>query len=85
MSTPEPLGLISLNANGLGEVRRCRTLIQWLNKFHNASSKIIFLQETHSMNGTIDIYFSHGDSGSKGVAIIFPKVDNYKITTLDIA
>jgi exonuclease III len=48
MESHEPLGFISLNARGLGDVKKRLNLINWLNNFHNAKSKIIFLQETHS-------------------------------------
>ena len=47
---PEPISLISLNANGLGEANKNKrkSLIRWLNKFHNGEKKIILLQETHA-------------------------------------
>ena len=44
----EPLSLLSLNTNGLGEGKRRRSMIEWLTNFHNADSKITFLQETHT-------------------------------------
>jgi exonuclease III len=92
MCTVEPLSLLSLNANGLGDPSKRRNLICWLNKFHNSKSKFIFLQETHCTNKTEirwkkewdnrDIEFSNGDSGSRGVAIIFPKNGDYKINEI---
>jgi exonuclease III len=87
--THEPFSLISLNANGLGEARKRIKLRVWLKKFHNADNKIIFLQETHTTTKIEPIWnkewnnrkiiYSHGTSGSKGVAIIFPKNMNYEI------
>ena len=85
----EPLGLLSLNANGLGEDKKRYTVLNWLKKFHNANKKITFLQETHSTEKTEQqwkndwgkgkIYFSHGSSGSKGVAIIIPDTIEHTI------
>ena len=48
MECHEPLGLIFLNCRGLGEINKRQKLIGWLNKFQNASRKIILLQETHT-------------------------------------
>jgi exonuclease III len=48
MTEKEPLGIISLNANGLAEIKKRRHLITWLKKFNKADQKIIFLQETHT-------------------------------------
>jgi hypothetical protein len=88
----KPLGLISLNANGLGDSNKRKSLIRWVNKFHHGEKKIIFLQETHASGkveemwkkewGNRKIIFSHGTSGSKGVAIIFPKDMNYNISNI---
>jgi exonuclease III len=88
-SLPEPLGLISLNANGLGQVNKWKNLISWLNKYQNGEKKIILLQETHTTEkieklwtkewGNRYIAFLHGTSGSKGVAMIFPKHMNYNV------
>ena len=88
MASNEPLGFISLNANGLGNPKILTGLIRWLNKFHNAASKIIYLQETHSIKknearwrkewNNREIIFSHGSSGSKGVAIILPKTIDWE-------
>ena len=84
-----PLGLLSLNTNGMGRVNKRISVINWIKKFHNADTKITFLQETHTTEksesqwksewNTREIYFSHGDSGSRGVAIILPATLNYKI------
>jgi exonuclease III len=86
---PEPLGLLSLNVNGMGEDKKRYTVMQWLKLNHSASQKIVFLQETHSTEkneqGWKDdwkdatLTFSHGSSGSKGVVIIIPKSINHKI------
>ena len=89
MANQNPLNIVSLNANGLGDIKKRRKLIVWLKKFHDVDNKIIFLQETHTTEkletrwknewNNRNIYFSHGTSGSKGVAIIFPKILNYKV------
>ena len=91
MTNQEPLNITSLNANGLGDVKKRRKLIIWLKKFHKIDTKIIFLQETHTTEkletrwknewNNQDIYFSHGTSGSKGVAIILPKNLNCTVNT----
>ena len=43
-----PLSLISLNANGLGETNKINQVFEWLKTFHKATNKIVFLQETHT-------------------------------------
>jgi exonuclease III len=92
MASNEPLGFLSLNTNGLGETNKRLSLIGWLDKFHNASSKIILLQETHSTDRTKalwekqwhnrEIICSHGDSGSRGVAIVLPKNVDYTVNSI---
>jgi exonuclease III len=85
----EPLGLISLNINGMGDINKRNNVFEWLKKQHCAENKITFLQETHT-NEKMEtawenewensrIIFSHGDSGSKGVAIIIPKMMDFKL------
>jgi exonuclease III len=86
---PQPLGFISLNANGLGQEIKRRNLRCWLNKYHGGDKKIILLQETHTTKKSESIWkkewgnryiaFSHGTSGSKGVAMVFPKHMTYNI------
>jgi exodeoxyribonuclease-3 len=88
-TTKAPISLISLNGNGLGEAKKRIKLIGWLKKFHNADNKIIFLQETHTTPKIVPLWnkewnyrkiiYSHGTSGSKGVAIIFPTNMKYEI------
>lgn len=80
MSVISNLRLCSLNVNGLRDKKKRRTL------FRNLKEKkydIICLQETHSVKtqeklwinewGGGDLYFSHGQSNSKGVLIIVHK------------
>ena len=91
----EPLSIISLNANGLGDLNKRNSIIGWLKKFHNAENKIICLQETHTTTkieplwrkewNNRKIIFSHGTSGSKGTAIIFPKHMDYTIKDTKIS
>jgi exonuclease III len=85
----EPLGLISLNARGLGEPKKRLSVMEWLKKFHDASNKIVFLQETHSTERTETLWknqwgngkliYSHGTSGSTGVVTILPTTINYTL------
>ena len=49
----EPLGILSLNANGLGEAKKRFMVFQWLKQNHNANKKITFLQETPSTEKTV--------------------------------
>jgi exonuclease III len=85
----EPLGFLSINTNGLGEIKKREAVFQWLKKFHNASSKIVFIQEAHSIEKTEPLWkkqwgngkliFSHGTSGSTGVVTILPSSINYEL------
>ncbi|VDI10222.1 Hypothetical predicted protein [Mytilus galloprovincialis] len=77
------INLTSLNVNGFGNDFKRKSMFLWLKKFQ---SDIIFLQETHSTESyeTIwkrewggDIYFSHGETNSKGVAILFNSSTDY--------
>jgi endonuclease/exonuclease/phosphatase (EEP) superfamily protein YafD len=73
--------LLSLNVRGLkSDALKRRSLFHWF-KNHNESNSIIFLQETHSTKECVidwrtewgsDMFFSHGTSDSRGVAILFP-------------
>jgi exonuclease III len=83
--------LLSLNTNGLREDTKRRSLFTWLKKFHNAEEKIVFLQETHTDASNVslwmedwghkNIFFAHGDSRSRGTAIILPNSDDIKINS----
>ena len=89
MESHEPLNLISFNTRGLGEIKKRRNIVGWLQKFHKCTFKFVYLQETHSTVKTEaqwkkdwdnrKIYYSHGDSSSRGVAIILPKNTEYKV------
>ncbi|CAC5379210.1 unnamed protein product [Mytilus coruscus] len=77
------INLTSLNVNGFGNDFKHKSMFLWLKKFQ---SDIIFLQETHSIElyETIwkrewggDIYFSHGEKNSRGVAILFNSSTDY--------
>ena len=74
----ELLNLNTFNCRGLGEGSKRRTIFNWIKKYHKG---ITFLQETHSTelsqniwrnewNG--DIFFCHGSSTARGVAILIP-------------
>ena len=72
------LKLNTFNCRGLGNVSKRRAIFKWLKQNHRG---IVLLQETHcSERNEKDwgkewggkIYFSHGNTGSRGVAILFP-------------
>ena len=80
---------MSLNTNGCREGNKRRSLFNWLKQFHKGSSKITFLQETHTDEKIEqtwkdewggEVLFSHGTSGSKGVAILLPTNVEYTIS-----
>jgi exonuclease III len=84
----EPLQMMSLNANGLRNGVKRRSLFNWLKQSHNGKSKIIFLQETHADQKVEktwkdewggEVLFANGTSGSKGVAILLPTNIEYKV------
>ena len=74
----------SMNARGLGDDKKRVQVFSWL---HNKSADIFFLQETHSIVasenkwkddwGNNNVFFSHGTSNAKGVAILF--TDNFDV------
>jgi exonuclease III len=75
----EKLKIRSLNVNGIQCQKKRELVFTELSKYSN---EIILLQETHSCvldEGNYrntwgqNIYFSHGETNSKGVCIIFPK------------
>ena len=75
----------SFNCRGLRDIKKRQSIFQWLKKSHNG---IIFLQETHctqadEIDWTKDwggkMYFSNGDSRSRGVATLFPNNCNLDI------
>lgn len=77
--------LYSFNVRGLSNKHKRNTIFQYLKKNHKG---IIFIQETHSTPETEKkwqgefggkIYFSHGTSQSKGVAILVPQYINFKL------
>jgi exonuclease III len=78
----QPIGLLSINANGLRNESKRKSLFRWLKIYHQAEEKIVFIQETHTnsaneyawkndWNG--DVIFSNGTNDSKGVVILLPK------------
>lgn len=83
--------VLSLNVRGLqSDVLKRMSIFNWLKRF-NCSNSIVFLQETHSSTGCeqmwkrdwgSDIFYSHGTTDSRGVAILFPKQLDYSVTEL---
>jgi exonuclease III len=71
--------IISYNVRGIGEIRKRNSIFNFVRTNYDG---IIYLQETHSTEKNElkwktewggQVYFSHGTSGSKGVAILFSK------------
>lgn len=69
--------ILSLNTNGLADDKKRRDVLYWLKK---GKASIILLQETHSKAENEkdwkkqwdgNIIFSHGESNSRGVCILF--------------
>ena len=68
-------------------------MFNWLKKNHNATSKFVLLQETHTDLdneeawykdwGDRNILFAHGDSNSKGVAILLPSEIEHEILSTE--
>ena len=79
------LEFLSLNVNGLGDDFKRQSMFLWLKQFN---SDFVFLQETHSVRDKEnkwkvewggDVFFSHGESNKKGVAILINNRLDYKI------
>ena len=80
--------LNSFNARGLGDGRKRRCNFKWLKKLHPG---VCLLQETHSTEAIestwnkewgSQIFFSHGSTKSKGVAVLFPAGMGYKVNNV---
>ncbi len=78
-----PINITTFNVNGLGIDIKRQSIFNKL----KGDNSVIMLQETHSitniekkwkMEWGVKIIFSHGNSNSKGVAIIFPPKLDYK-------
>ena len=91
MAEFEQLQLLSLNVRGMGDSKKRREIFRWLKHYHRGHNSIILLQETHSCSiaerkwcdewGS-QIYFSHGTSNTRGVAILMPLKYNFDVTEL---
>ena len=77
--TKEKIVVNSFNCRGLRDKKKRCSVFGWLKTRHNG---ITMLQETHSVfhdeiqwkqEWDGDIYFSHGNNLSRGVAILVPK------------
>ena len=73
------LKVISVNVRGLNDTKKRRVIFNWIKKQKNG---VIFLQETYSSvpiecnwrsEWGSDVYFSHGSTHSRGVAIMLTK------------
>ena len=87
----EQLQVLSLNVRGLGDSKKRREIFRWLKRFHNGGNSITLLQETHSQEGQESIwlndwgskiYFSHGTSNARGVAILMPMQYDFEVKEL---
>jgi exonuclease III len=81
--------IYTYNVRGLRDKNKRARLF---NLFKNNMKGIIFLQETHSVPGDLDlwqkewgnkIFMSHGTSNSRGVAILISKHTDYETTHID--
>ncbi len=81
------LGFLSLNTRGLRDHRKRTGLFNWLKRSKNVS-EFVLLQETHSTNADEkqwkrewghQIYFSHGNNASRGVAILCPRKLDFEV------
>ena len=80
------ISIFSLNVNGLGDSTK-RTAV--LTKLKKKYTGIYLLQETHSVEstehawkttwGSSNLFFSHGSSNSKGVAILISNNIDFKL------
>ena len=77
--------LLSLNVRGSGNFKKRRAIFTWCRR---KKSDFILLQETHSTRETRDIwknewggeiYFSHGKSNARGVAVLIKNGLDHKI------
>ncbi|KAL9963192.1 hypothetical protein ACROYT_G032369 [Oculina patagonica] len=77
--------MLSLNVRGIRSTDKRKALFNWLGK---EKYDVIFLQETYSTPGVVniwksqwrgDIFFSHGTEHSKGVMILFKENFDYEI------
>ena len=78
----ETLDIFSFNVRGLRQSKKRHATFRFLKSRHKG---VVFLQETHSVLADEsewkkdwggEIFFSHGSSNSRGVAILFPKSYN---------
>ena len=79
------INFITLNIRGLGGKKKSRPVFDWLRK---SSNGIIFLQETHGSDFLAEqwekywqgkVYCAHGDTRSKGVAILFHSLIKHEV------
>ena len=91
MDKLEKVHIFSLNVRGRGDAKKRREIFRWLKWYHNGSSSIILLQETHSTSHSetawqwewgSKIYFSHGTANARGVAILMPMKYNFEMKEL---
>ena len=84
------LNILSLNVRGLRDGSKRRELFRWIKRYYNGDKHFVLLQETHSTlfdeniwqkEWGADIIFSHGTNDSKGVAILLPSCNSYKVET----
>ena len=73
--------ILSLNVRGFRDSHKRQEIFRWLKQHHNGAECIVFLQETHSIEGDAktwqyewgsEVIMSHGSANSRGVAILLP-------------
>ncbi len=87
MTNSNALKLMSFNCNGIGGDEKRREVFNWL---HHKRYSVFLLQETHScdrveqqwrMEWGGKIYFAHGTTNERGVAILFKNDINVEVHT----
>ena len=87
------LNFHSFNVRGLRDHKKRWEIFHWLKKSHRGKDYIHLLQETHSTENDVDtwrkewgadIFLSHGDSNSKGVAFLLPHINVLKLSNLEL-
>ncbi len=88
----EQLRLCSLNTRGLRDSRKRVGLFHWFKRYKKGNLSFVFLQETHSdvSQETVwknewgaDVFFSHGSTNARGVAILCPKMECLEVVKIE--
>ena len=86
----EDIDILSLNCRGLRSKFKRQRLFSWLSRYDKG---IIMLQETHTDKSVENdwireyagkVYFSHGASNGRGVAILLPQKSHVSICVMSV-